>query len=133
MHGAMKGMAQLPNQRCWRKPHRMSKNKTPEQAIPLGMEKPAERSADFLDEASALTDTLTRAAIVAASIAACRKEFHADFDGVHCVECGDPIPEKRLAAGRVRCTACQSLLEDTEKRKSSLQGSTGAWTPSWAD
>lgn len=38
-------------------------------------------------------------------------ETHPDFDGTHCVECGDAIPAGRLALLRVRCVACQSTLE----------------------
>lgn len=97
------------------------------------MDKPAERCADPLDEASALTDTLTRAAIVAASIAACRKEYHVDFDGKHCVECGDPLPTERLTAGRVRCTACQAELEQQSKRTARLQPAATPWAPAWSD
>lgn len=39
------------------------------------------------------------------------KESHPDFDGVHCVECEDDIPPARLQLGKVRCVACQTLLE----------------------
>lgn len=30
-----------------------------------------------------------------------KPEFHEDFDGIHCVECGDEIPEGRLALQKV--------------------------------
>ncbi len=38
-------------------------------------------------------------------------ETHPDFDGYHCVDCGEAIHPVRLAAGRVRCTECQDFLE----------------------
>jgi len=38
-------------------------------------------------------------------------ESHPDFDGAHCVECGNDMPPERLAWGRVRCTPCQHVLE----------------------
>jgi phage/conjugal plasmid C-4 type zinc finger TraR family protein len=42
-------------------------------------------------------------------------ETHPDFDGKHCVECGEIIPKARLALGRVRCVECQSVLERHRK------------------
>lgn len=38
------------------------------------------------------------------------------FDGVHCIEpdCGEPIPQARLALNKVRCVTCQAARE---KRK----------------
>ena len=38
-------------------------------------------------------------------------ESHPDFDGCHCVECGEPIPDLRLALSKVRCISCQARLE----------------------
>lgn len=38
-------------------------------------------------------------------------ETHADFDGLHCVDCGEPIHTARLGLGKVRCVDCQSQLE----------------------
>lgn len=32
-----------------------------------------------------------------------------------CIDCGDPIPEGRLALGKVRCIDCQELKERYEK------------------
>jgi RNA polymerase-binding transcription factor DksA len=43
-------------------------------------------------------------------------ESHPDFDGAHCVDCGDEIPPERLAIKRVRCVLCQGLLEKKHKR-----------------
>ena len=34
-----------------------------------------------------------------------------EFNGLDCVDCCEPIIGARLAAGRVRCTECQSTLE----------------------
>ncbi|MDI6976631.1 hypothetical protein [Serratia sp. Se-RSBMAAmG] len=44
-------------------------------------------------------------------------ESHPDFDGVHCVDCDDTLPEVRLKAGRVRCTTCQSDIEKRAKKR----------------
>lgn len=32
-----------------------------------------------------------------------------------CIDCGDPIPEGRLALGKIRCIDCQELKEKYEK------------------
>lgn len=42
------------------------------------------------------------------------EEDYTDFDGRHCVDCGDAIPEKRLSLGRVRCVYCQEKKERME-------------------
>jgi RNA polymerase-binding transcription factor DksA len=42
---------------------------------------------------------------------ASQRESHPDFDGKTCISCGDDIPPERLAAGRIRCTYCQSEIE----------------------
>ncbi len=42
-------------------------------------------------------------------------ETHPDFDGETCIECGDDIPEARLAMGRIRCVYCQEILEKKNK------------------
>lgn len=42
-------------------------------------------------------------------------ETHPDFDGVHCVDCDDEIPEGRLALNKVRCVHCQEFLDDKNK------------------
>lgn len=34
-----------------------------------------------------------------------------EWDGEHCLECEDEIPEARKRQQRVRCVMCQSLLE----------------------
>ena len=38
-------------------------------------------------------------------------ETHPDFDGLHCIDCDEEIPELRLKMGRMRCVHCQSELE----------------------
>lgn len=42
-------------------------------------------------------------------------ETHPDFDGTHCIDCGEPIPSLRLAMFKVRCVDCQSELEKMNK------------------
>lgn len=44
-------------------------------------------------------------------------ESHPDFDGETCIDCGDDIPEVRLAMGRIRCVYCQELLEKKNKMR----------------
>ena len=45
-----------------------------------------------------------------------RPEYHADFDGLHCVDCDIEIPEFRLKINRVRCKDCQELVEEEKDR-----------------
>lgn len=63
----------------------------------------------FLEMASDLEENMRLAAI--ANVAKDAPETHPDFDGEHCVRCDEPILPGRLAKGKVRCTACQSILE----------------------
>jgi len=37
-----------------------------------------------------------------------------DFDG-HCVDCDEPIPEKRLAFGATTCVSCQYRREQQKR------------------
>lgn len=37
------------------------------------------------------------------------------FDGVHCIDCDEPIPEKRLATGAFRDIECQRKHEHFKK------------------
>lgn len=69
-----------------------------------------ERHADPLDEATALSASLTDQAIAAARRTTA-PETHPDFDGESCIDCGDTIPAARLALGRIRCVRCQTLKE----------------------
>ena len=81
-----------------------------------------DRLADPLDEATALTATMTAHAVAAAR-AANSPQYHPDFDGESCIQCGDEIPQDRLAMGKIRCVACQSALEKSDgRRKSVWQG-----------
>lgn len=45
-----------------------------------------------------------------------RPETHPDFDGVHCVDCDDPLSTLRLSMCRVRCVHCQEMVEEEAKR-----------------
>lgn len=38
-------------------------------------------------------------------------ETHPDFDGQHCIDCGEEIPAPRLALFKIRCVECQRALE----------------------
>ncbi len=38
-----------------------------------------------------------------------------DFDGVHCTECGEPIPQDRLATGAYTDIDCQRAIEFRSK------------------
>lgn len=44
-------------------------------------------------------------------------EQHDEFDGVHCVECWEELPQARLAWGRIRCVHCQTQLEKLNAHK----------------
>jgi RNA polymerase-binding transcription factor DksA len=43
-------------------------------------------------------------------------ETHADFDGKHCVDCGEIIPKGRRELGKVRCISCQQAIELRDKQ-----------------
>lgn len=49
--------------------------------------------------------------MIAISRQALQAEHHEDFDGLHCLDCGEGIIKQRLDSGRIRCTDCQSALE----------------------
>lgn len=38
-----------------------------------------------------------------------------DFDGEHCIDCGNEIPSGRLEMGRIRCTGCETAVEKRNK------------------
>lgn len=69
-----------------------------------------EKHADPIDEAAALAASLADGGIAAARRANA-PETHPDFDGESCIECGDTIPEARLALKKIRCVHCQSAKE----------------------
>jgi len=56
-------------------------------------------------------------AAISEGIAKCRQKEQApsQFDGT--CECGEEIPEKRVALGYFRCLGCQMLIEARGKRK----------------
>ena len=66
--------------------------------------------ADVCDLAGDLVDASTESLVRAAQQKA-GKEYHPDFDGQTCVDCGEEIPWGRLILGRVRCVLCQGKLE----------------------
>lgn len=85
-----------------------------------------ERHADPLDEASALAASLAEGGIAAARRAN-RPESHPDFDGESCLDCGDTIPDQRLAMGKIRCVRCQTILEHKGKQHAKPQWNTPTW------
>lgn len=68
------------------------------------------RNTDQLDFAADLQDEFNKRGLdqVRKAMAA---ETHPDFDGAHCVTCGDDMPPERLAMERIRCTPCQQAKE----------------------
>ena len=44
-------------------------------------------------------------------------QYHPDFDGEHCVDCGSDIPEGRLAMSRIRCVPCETVVERLGKTR----------------
>jgi len=85
-----------------------------------------DRPADPLDEAAELTATMTQNAVEAAR-AANSPQFHPDFDGESCIQCGDEIPTDRLAMGKIRCVRCQSILEKQARGRAS------SWVGVWPE
>lgn len=79
--------------------------------------------ADTIDDAGELNAIYQAAAFTSAGFDFERgspvlaAQFHPDFDGVHCVECGDDMPAKRLEWKRVRCTSCEEDLAAEAKRR----------------
>lgn len=74
-----------------------------------------EREADELAMADHIKEQLVehgRAAVTEAN----KPQRHPDFDGKHCLDCEDELPQVRLAYGRIRCTPCQ-IAEDTRLKR----------------
>lgn len=69
-----------------------------------------EPTADENDRASNAEYTHTQDSLERVRALA-KPEAHPDFDGKHCVDCGDVIPKARLALGKVRCVNCQERIE----------------------
>jgi RNA polymerase-binding transcription factor DksA len=65
---------------------------------------------DNLDQASVLQDAMNNAGIAQAAFLSA-PEKHPSFDGESCIKCGEVIPTARLLMGRIRCVACQTILE----------------------
>jgi RNA polymerase-binding transcription factor DksA len=78
-------------------------------------------SSEVFDEAEHAQHQQLRemASIQERARAMARPETHPDFDGEHCVDCDDDIPEFRLKIGRVRCVECQQVLENKDRQKGS--------------
>jgi RNA polymerase-binding transcription factor DksA len=76
--------------------------------------------ADELDRAADLQQAANDAALQRVQRAA-RPEQVQNPDGTwphtECVDCGEDIELPRLEMGRVRCFACQELLERTQKMR----------------
>lgn len=69
--------------------------------------------ADYIDEAQAVNE-LHQEVSLKNQLVKAQPEKHPDFDGWHCVDCGDEIPAKRLGLGRIRCIGCQDYKERRE-------------------
>lgn len=54
-----------------------------------------------------------------AGIAIARRQMGAqsapNFDGEHCIDCEEKIAPQRLLLKRMRCTACESIVERRSK------------------
>jgi RNA polymerase-binding transcription factor DksA len=68
---------------------------------------------DDIDVAARLQDMFNQNGVAAARQAAAQ-QTDPDFDGKHCIECAEVIPQGRLDLGRINCYSCQDGLE---KRK----------------
>lgn len=71
--------------------------------------------ADEIDDAQTVNE-LHQEVSLAEARAKTAPETHPDFDGKHCVECGEEIPPGRLALGKVRCVECQTVIEKKAKQ-----------------
>lgn len=74
-----------------------------------------DRYTELMDQAQVQTERNNSAAVEAARAKA-GPEYHPDFDGESCVECGGEIPAGRLALAKVRCVPCQEVLENASLR-----------------
>lgn len=67
---------------------------------------------DIGDKANDAADVFQDAALKQGLYDARKKETApADFDGEHCVDCGNEIPEERLRWRMFRCVYCQQRQE----------------------
>jgi RNA polymerase-binding transcription factor DksA len=74
------------------------------------------RHTDAFEQAAALQERMNEAGLAEVRRAVA-PEYHPDFDGKHCIDCGDDIPPKRLEMRRIRCVGCQSRLEVLSGRR----------------
>lgn len=65
---------------------------------------------DNLDQAAFIQDIINNTGVAKAALQVA-PQTHPDFDGKNCVNCEDSLPKVRLTMGRIRCVACQTLLE----------------------
>jgi RNA polymerase-binding transcription factor DksA len=72
-------------------------------------------SSDNLDVAADLQQAMNEEATARVQRAAA-PETSPDFDGEHCIVCGDEIPEARLMLRRIRCVLCQTAKEKRERK-----------------
>lgn len=73
-----------------------------------------ERIAELVDQAQ-LQQQENEARALSKVRAALGPETHPDFDGKHCLDCGDTIPQKRRMMDKIRCVNCQDALERGSK------------------
>lgn len=76
-----------------------------------------ERCSDPLDMASRHEEAFTALALKAAA-KNLERETHPDFDGQHCMECGNEIEDGRLKLHKIRCIECQRAIEQLNKLRS---------------
>lgn len=65
--------------------------------------------------ADALAEAQRTAGIDRARLAMKAQQLDRRFNGKDCVDCTDPIPQERLQSQRIRCTKCESALEQRRK------------------
>jgi len=75
----------------------------------------AERTADVIDQAGAVSEMMLKANLNSAR-GKSAPETHPDFDGEHCIACGADIPKERVALGRIKCVGCQQAIEIRNKQ-----------------
>lgn len=71
-------------------------------------------SGDNLDIAADLQQQLNESSLERVRRAAA-PESHPDFDGKHCLECGEKLPKLRLTMARIYCVLCQTAIEKAKK------------------
>lgn len=73
-----------------------------------------EHKGDLADQASAQEEAFRDLALRAMSKRAAR-ETHPDFDGEHCLGCGNEVEVQRLALGYISCVPCKTAQEKRNK------------------